>query len=138
MTLVLGKPIFLPSLLSKRVPNKCLHVPQMNLGSYLLLCLPTQFQIIAVPKCHITELLLQAAGSSFIKDDSPPLGLQKHCKDKLITECWWPNGGTTPSLTCRVLSSGRSWDRPRSPQALVPERVLSPLKGKHPSVSREL
>lgn len=83
MTQVLGKPIFLPSLFSKRAPNKCLHVPQMNLGSYLLLWPPTQFQIIAVPKCHITELppdlLLQAAGSSSIKDDSPPLGLQKHC-----------------------------------------------------------
>lgn len=72
MTQVLGKPIFLPSLSSKRVPNKCLHVPQMNLGSYLLLWPQTQFQIIAAPKCHLTELplLLHAAGFSFIKDDT--------------------------------------------------------------------
>lgn len=74
MTQVLGKPIFLPSLSSKSVPNKCLYVPQVNLGSYLLLWPQTQFQIIAALKCHLTELpydlLLHAAGFSFIKDDT--------------------------------------------------------------------
>lgn len=98
----------------------------MNLGSYLLLCPQTQFQIIAAPKCYITELpydlLLHAAGSSFIKDDTvSSIRSSKAQLRQAYYRMLWDNGGTAPSLICRVISSGHSWDYPLSPQALVPE-----------------
>lgn len=76
----LEKPIFLPSLSSKRVPNKCLYVPQMNLGYFVhqlssKSLLPPNATSPSYIMIYFSRLLAPPLLRMTV---SPPLGLQKH------------------------------------------------------------